>query len=77
MTSEELCKSKVRAVLALMHPANKWAAMDEDGTWYAFGNKPDCHPADTYWFNGVDCEEIVELFDIPFPGDWRESLVER
>jgi len=77
MTEQEV-KDKVRAVLRLMKPLWTWAAMDEDGTWYAFGDKPDHHPADTYWYNRyVDCEEIVELFDYPFPGDWRDSLVER
>lgn len=74
-TTKEEVTAKVQAVLALMREEWMFAAMDEDGSWYAFPTEPSVHPADSYWFDGIDCDEIVSL--PPFPSNWKDSLVRR
>jgi len=73
MTEQEV-KDKVRAVLRLMRPEWRWAAMDERGSWWAHVQKPDYR--NSAWMS----KRFFSLshFDLPlFPGDWRDSLVER
>jgi len=75
--TEQQVKDKVRAVLALMKPEWRWAAMDEGGEWFAYTEKPISH---FYTFACSESSDYSEIsaFNIPnHPGDWRESLVER
>lgn len=75
MTPEEV-KSKVRAVLRLMKPEWKCVAMDKDGEWFAFTTIPRKDMTFKNWWGGNASD--MRAFDLPpFPGDWRDSLVER
>jgi len=58
--------------------AAKWAAMDDDGGWCAFIDKPS--PRIHGWFTGgrgstEGGADMGEIFgDIPYQGDWKDSL---
>ena len=58
--------------------AVKWAAMDNDGGWYAFTGKPEPRVYGWYYRSGDIFEsgtEMNDIFgDIPYSGDWKDSL---
>lgn len=58
--------------------ANKYIAMDSDGAWFAFSNKPEKSTMRFIWENtGKSCEAILIPKDyIPknFKGTWENSL---
>jgi hypothetical protein len=81
MTDQEV-KLKVQQILSLMKPEWRWAAMDSNGDWIAGVSSPIC--IDEEYSVGEWCDRVKwgriddKMFDLPpFPGDWRDSLVER
>jgi len=74
---EQEVKDKVRAVLRLMKPEWMWAGCDASGDWWAYDIKPTPVLQADWWDNVGDiCPMRMEILP-PFPGDWRDSLVER
>jgi len=77
--TEQQVKDKVRAVLALMKPEWKCCAFDKGGLWFAYNVLPIA--GDSMWSipDGKDNSSCwLDDFELPpYPGDWRESLVER
>lgn len=75
---------KIQDLLNQSKPCWKYAAMDEDGTWYIYTEEPYLSNCGT-WTNELDTDDISHyakavghLFDIePFEGDWKDSLIER
>jgi hypothetical protein len=48
----------------------KWLAMDEDGSWYWFENKPSINRC--MWANDTGYNELAAL-----PVDWKDTLEPR
>ena len=60
----------------VIKPEYKWAAMDEDGGVWFFGEKPGIDGDDKYWGGGKDfCQSPLNIDTTGI--DWRESLVQR
>lgn len=60
-------------------PKYKWAAMDGDGQWAAYKNRPiqDIMESwDTRTKRDV-CFQNLHASQDPYPGDWRDSLQKR
>lgn len=55
-----------------------WIAMDSNGLWYAFDNKP--NTAANHW-TGSKCEYCITIHRYHYPknftGDWKDSLMQR
>lgn len=55
-----------------------WVAMDKDGEWFWFEQKPSKSICDGYvWVrrNPCDFEIISNIFDIAPADDWEKSLI--
>lgn len=76
---------KIQDLLNQSKPCWKYAAMDGDGLWWLYREKP--YP-DIPWITWThECllddleymaKDIGSVFDIePFDGDWKDSLIER
>lgn len=74
---------KIQDLLNQSKPCWKYAAMDWDGTWYLYQEKP--YIEGDIWAHecAFDSEEyfakdVGNIFYIePFDGDWKDSLIER
>ena len=52
-----------------------WVAMDNDGSWSWFSNKPYKRTDMWIWGNTGDWRALTRAFNIaPYQGDWKESL---
>jgi len=55
-----------------------WVAMDENGTWYWYEEKPTLLPINRIW-KGTPfstCDNLgIECFDIAPADDWTKSLI--
>ena len=57
----------------------KWAAMDDDFSWWIYAMKP-CTGEDAFgWYANDDDEMHAAKAKgvLPYPGDWRDSLQQR
>lgn len=55
---------------------HRWVAMDEDGSWYAYSERPELACA-TWRVENTEYQRIPENYSPTFSGDWKDSLVER
>ena len=53
-----------------------WVAMEADGTWFYYSDKPQ-HHGDRFWLASEYICRIPKEFQPSFTGNWRDSLVER
>jgi hypothetical protein len=53
----------------------KWVAMDKDGRWFNFTDKPII--SNIYWIGDGACFIPTDYTPSNFTGDWTESLFER
>ena len=75
---------KIYEIFTLTKPCWKYAAMDEDGTWYIYTEEPYLSNNGT-WTNELSTDDesvfakaIGYIFDIePFEGSWKDSLIKR
>jgi hypothetical protein len=74
-----ICRTRPRQLVIpwdVIKPEYKWAAMDEDGGVWFFGEKPDIDGDDKYWGGGKGfCQSPLNINTTGI--DWRESLVQR
>ena len=71
---------KIQDLLNQSKPCWKYAAMDCDGLWYLFTDKPFLHKGGVWINNSANgrTAEVGYAFVIePFDGDWKDSLIER
>lgn len=70
---------KIQDLLNQSKPCWKYAAMDCDGSWYLFTDKPFPHKAGLWmYYEEGHTTNISHAFEIePFDGDWKDSLIER
>jgi hypothetical protein len=74
LTPDEV-KDQARAMFSEINSGWQYIAMDMDQTWCAYRFLPKAHPYNTHWSDGGN---LIFLDDLPpYPGNWRESLVER
>ena len=53
-----------------------WVAMDKDGDWCWFSNKPYKRTDMWLWRDLGDWRALTRAFNIaPFDGDWKDSLI--
>ena len=72
---QDICKAKVRAVLALMRKEYKIAVYSRIiEVWVAFDHVPE---SEYEMFSEFFCYGLPGFDLPPFPGDWKDSLVER
>jgi hypothetical protein len=59
-------------------PEFKWAAMDSDGSWFAYTEEPVVDPGTATW-RLRSGEEITDknCLDIPSPMDWEATLTRK
>ena len=76
MTEQEV-KDKVRAVLRLMKPGYMCAVWSEYSGWVAYHARPAFYEPLSCWSPGTFTGYLADFDLPPFPGDWRDSLVER
>ena len=55
-----------------------YVAMDKDGTWKWFDDRP--HILESFWYLDYPHREFIHLSDAfkelaPFDGDWKDSLI--
>ena len=76
---------KIQDLLNQSKPCWKYAAMDWDGTWYLYQEKPYVEDDTLVWTSEYEfdsfehfAKDVGNIFDIePFDGDWKDSLVVR
>jgi hypothetical protein len=62
---------------SIQSPWFKYAAMDYDGQWFLFDNKP-TRVLDHWTGVGSTCVARIPLAYVPFfLGDWKDSLIQR
>lgn len=67
---------KIDDILNQSKPCFKYAAMDENGEWWLFAEKP--FVENHIWMPTGYGEKVNNDFDVDsFDGDWKESLIER
>lgn len=75
---------KIEDILYNVKECWKYAAMDEDGTWYIYTEEP--YPSNCgTWTNELDTDDVSyyakavgHIFEIePFNGEWDKSLIKR
>ncbi len=56
----------------------KWnfLAMDEDGEFWMFESEPKINSINNGWCVDKDGENNELVLDLPYKGDWKESLVD-
>ena len=56
-----------------------WVAMDKNGTWWWFNNKPvlveDNNIVKNMWIDYIDMQYRLDSFDIAPAEDWTKSLI--
>lgn len=64
---------KIQDLLPLLH--HGWVALDKDGDWNFFREKP--KRSNDFWCAYHGCCCLNFLFNIaPYEGDWKDSLME-
>lgn len=64
---------KIQDLLPLLRPG--WVAMDEDGRWWWYSQKP--YIRNEFEFgNQIDMESLCAFSIAPYDGDWENSLME-
>lgn len=62
-------------LLPLLKPG--WIAMEPDGQWWWYKEKPGLKKTGWIWEGDKYCPIVDMLFNIaPFDGDWKDSLME-
>lgn len=64
---------KIDDLLPLMEKG--WVAMDKNGEWWWFRDKPVFEGVNWQPYFNSDCHCLYELFDIAPADDWTKSLI--
>lgn len=76
--SYRIAPKKIELPWHLILPQYKWAAMDEDGSWYAFMGKPevDADYLDKWVNKTLNYAQLILIID--HQGlDWKDTLTKR
>lgn len=55
----------------------KWVAMDKDGSWWGYTQKPTLNQMEKMWESGGDIYYIPHKYSPDWSSGWRKSLMRR